>query len=192
LFICHFLQDARSRKPKVATQDEIVEHEERYVRKYPGEAAGRNFNTAGPAFFGKCLSMSKASLRFLRWEERTTAKEEEEAEERRKTHTKGVHVDRDALSKTGALVLTDRDAEEYEKKVFGPYKAERLLHFSARTFAIADLGEREAWVDFYDAMLEVYHRKPANEGYVGAQVTFLPMGGSVAGECRPVPVMRVK
>ena len=56
------------------------------------------------------------------------------------------------------------------KRSFGPYKAERLLYLSARTFAMADLGEREAWVDFYDAMLEVYLRKPANDGYVGPSV----------------------
>ena len=53
--------------------------------------------------------------------------------------------------------------------MYGSYKAERLLHFSARSFALAGWAQLEAFTEFYDSMLEEFWMAPP-EGFSGPSV----------------------
>ena len=59
--------------------------------------------------------------------------------------------------------------ETTDWQAYGSYKAERLLHFSARSFALAGWGQLEAPTEFYECMLEEFWASPL-EGFVGPSV----------------------
>lgn len=58
---------------------------------------------------------------------------------------------------------------ETDFQSFGSYKAERLLHFSARSFALAAWGDLEAFTEFYEGMLQEFWTKPP-DGFSGPSV----------------------
>ena len=51
--------------------------------------------------------------------------------------------------------------EEVPEQNFGAYKAERLLMFSAKAFAVAKWAHKECLTDWYDSMLEVFWAPPS-------------------------------
>ena len=59
--------------------------------------------------------------------------------------------------------------EANDWQAYGSYKAERLLHFSARSFALAEWGQLEAFVEFFECLLEEFWAAPP-EGFVGPTV----------------------
>ena len=56
---------------------------------------------------------------------------------------------------SSGYLCTEESVTESEKPLFGSYKAERLLHFTARSLALAGWADLEALVEFYENVLEV-------------------------------------
>ena len=81
----------------------------------------------------------------------------------------GLRLDKASLDGSGVLRVDDGD-DLSRRQVYGSFKAERVLLFTVKAMAMAELGEREAWLDFYTSMLAVFHREPCNEGYTGPSV----------------------
>ena len=77
----------------------------------------------------------------------------------------------------GLKICRDRDGsvgveerpEETKWQAWGSFKAEKVLYFSARSFALAGLGELEAFMEFYECLLEEFHSTP-QEGFSGPSV----------------------
>ena len=77
----------------------------------------------------------------------------------------GLKLRRESNGMLGVEAVEDDE----DQQVFGSYKAERLLHFSARSFALAGWGDLEAWTGFYEALLEEFWLAP-DKGFVGPSV----------------------
>ena len=59
--------------------------------------------------------------------------------------------------------------EESDRRAFDSYKAERLLHLSARSLSLAGWGQPEAFTKFYECVLEEFWASPL-EGFSGPSV----------------------
>ena len=77
----------------------------------------------------------------------------------------GLRLSRD---EKGAVHAEEVD-EERSGQLYGSYKAERLLHFSATAFALAGWGELKAFTEFVECLLEAFWAAP-HDGFIGPSV----------------------
>ena len=77
----------------------------------------------------------------------------------------GLRLSRD---EKGAVHAEEVD-EERSGQLYGSYKAERLLHFSATAFALAGWGELKAFTEFVECLLEAFWAAP-HDGFMGPSV----------------------
>ena len=101
-----------------------------------------------------CRTASSSVCGLLVCSGRTTEKEEMDKEEREKQSKRdpeGLILVRD---EEGGL-RTKEPKEKIEKQMWGAYKVERKLYFTARALAVAEWAPLEALNAFFEAMLEV-------------------------------------
>ena len=77
----------------------------------------------------------------------------------------GLKLSRD---ENGALRAEEVD-DDKEGQLYGSYKAERLLHLTARALALAGWGQLEAFTEFFECLLETFWATP-DDGFVSPSV----------------------
>lgn len=143
--------------------------------------AGRDWSSAGPKFLGRLLKQKGDGEEYIEWEDRTTARQEktkEKQEKEKQRHSKGLRLE------NGEIRIATPEDEETPSQSWGAYKAVELLHFTAKVgpsfgqrppcfssiwrtfscdqaFAQANLCEKEAIADFFDALLDVFWSEPS-------------------------------